>query len=317
MGGNKGFNKWIGPLISPFEGQVERSLWVDVSILLYQWNRRNSILAERLFSITGDDPPPQVILTSLVDFILAQVGIFTQDFQRVTLVVEGHTPKPRYLPRDSKRGRALNQAIRAKFSSRRRIARGRAQRLIARWMGRPLQWFNHLLVERLRTLGQTVGWIVVHCADGCQANDLIIQQATLGDSVLSSDRDFLALCRENSIGQIVYMDTLSRSPKSVSVEGVLNESNLTRRELQVAYILSGCDDASVKLSGYGWKSALNMLRRYGETDSYRRLRQRFEDQQVPEDQPIALLEIDIANLTGQRGTFIFMSKILLLIINMK
>jgi hypothetical protein len=118
-------------------------------------------------------------------------------------------------------------------------------------MGRPPQWFNHLLALHLRNLGCTVE----HCADGFQADDLIVQNAGLDDSVLSVDRDFLAFARTDTISQIVFVDQKSHRPSRLSLADVLANTNVRAEDLAMAYIISGCDDARVSLKRFGWKSA--------------------------------------------------------------
>ncbi len=181
-------------------------------------------------SLSGNDEEAHIeIFDSISDFIRQEVLVFKTDPNQVSLVLEGSTPKPRHLARDSKEAR-LSTRPRAICRSNRPSAKARATKLIARWMGRPNQLFNALLADPLTQ----EGWTVLHCADRFQADTAILNQATRGDSVLSTDRDFLVFCRPASIAGIVFRDPLSRSPHQIRVADVFEASSLTQTEFQVA-----------------------------------------------------------------------------------
>ena len=98
--------------------------------------------------------------------------------------------------------KALNDGVRSLLLSPNTYGQHFGSKLIASGMGRPLQWFNHHLAQEL----SRQGWPVFHCADGTQADTLIAERASQGDSVLSSDMDFLAFARPNTISRIVFVD---------------------------------------------------------------------------------------------------------------
>jgi hypothetical protein len=291
MGGSNGFIKWAHPLIEPLETKVPGHLWVDVSELLHGWNRTHRDLAVVLFKL--NDRQDSAVLDSITKYIHDQVRMFKAGTKNITLVIEGETVKPRHSAAVSNRARALNKGVRDLYLSRYSRAIEVGTKGVSNWMGRPPQWFNHRLAERLRSKG----WSVIHCADGFQTDEYILGHAGAGDSVLSSDRDFLAFARPNTIKDIVFFDrTLSR-PCSLRVRLVLQRSGLSAKQLAQAYLVSGCDDASVNLKGIGWITALRLVKGKSISDVWTSLRENW-NAQVP------LLISDYEKVTHRRGRFI-------------
>jgi hypothetical protein len=255
-------------------------------------------MASELFALQEDDVQGRLaILSSMVEYIEAQVQVFkpSLDKTQVFLVLEGYTRKPRHETQARRNAKALNDGVRSLFISSSTYGQHFGKKLIASGMSRPLQWFNHYLAQEL----SRQGWSVSHCADGTQADTLIIESAIQGDSVLSSDRDFITFARPNTISRIVFVDKKSRRISCLTVAQVLTRSGLNQDQLRLAYLISGCDDASVKLHQFGWKSALNLLQDTSITDPWEALRDRFGD-------AVDLLRSDFTTLSQHRGILLLL-----------
>lgn len=105
------------------------------------------------------------------------------------------------------------------------------------------------------------GWSVIHCGDGYQSDDYILDHAAFGSSVLSDDRDFVALARPLTLVQIVFKDRETEMLSCLRVDRVLAVISSPRQLVQ-AYLVSGCDDASTSLREFGLIKALDLCRRY-------------------------------------------------------
>jgi hypothetical protein len=298
MGGNGGFNKWARPLVRPLEDQVQGRLWVDVSVMLYKWNRTHSHLAAHLFQLDPVDPNLRRILTSLSRYLSDQIGLFKTGMADITLVFEGKTDKPRHIKRLTKRAQVLNQGVRDSYLSSSTRAKKRGRRQISLWMGRPPQWLNHLLAQHLR--GQ--GWHVVHCADHFQADAFIIRSARQGDAVLSVDRDFIAFARPNTLSRIVFKDSIKKVPCELVVADILEKAGVSQPRLTMAYIISGCDDATITIKNFGWKRALKFVEQAPDNGQDPTLRSSWQDlgRRFP-NHDIHSLEEDARHLSTDNG----------------
>ena len=116
MGNNKGFSKWARQHVTPLTAPVEGHLWVDMSILLYKWNRSHPQLAMDLFGLDANQALSRAdILASITAYVSGQIRLFKQGQHDVTLVLEGHTPKPRHVTLGSRKAKRMNNAIRSMF----------------------------------------------------------------------------------------------------------------------------------------------------------------------------------------------------------
>jgi hypothetical protein len=55
------------------------------------------------------------------------------------------------------------------------------------------------------------------------------------------------------------MDPIKKIPCELAVADVLQTARLSPHQLSMAYIISGCDDASISIKNFGWKKAVKFL----------------------------------------------------------
>lgn len=95
MGGSIGFSNWARQYVTPLTAPVEGHLWVDVSILLYKWNRSHPQLAMDLFSLTPDQALDRApILLSISQYMANQIRLFKLGQEDITLRVTNSRPSP-------------------------------------------------------------------------------------------------------------------------------------------------------------------------------------------------------------------------------